>query len=227
MRLLVLIPAFNVERSLAAVLREIRRAAPGADVLVVDDGSTDRTAAVASEEGARVLSHGANRGKGAALRSGFDVAIREEYEAVATIDGDGQHPPEWIPRFVRRAEETGADLVVGSRRGDHERMPPLRRLSNRLTTWLASRAAGARLPDSQSGYRLIRTGVLRAVPLRTSHYETETELLVGAARKGFRIDSIPIPAIYADETSHISVWRDTGRFLKLLAAMRRRDDWKS
>ncbi|MFH1679130.1 MAG: glycosyltransferase family 2 protein [Candidatus Eisenbacteria bacterium] len=227
MRLLVLIPAFNVEKTIPGVVREVRRAAPEAGLLVVDDGSTDRTASAAGEEGARVLSHETNLGKGTALRSGFEVAIREGYEAVVTIDGDGQHPPEWIPRFVRRAEETDADLVVGSRRADHARMPQLRRLSNRLSTWLASRAAGGPLPDSQSGYRLVRTEVLRAVPLRTTHYETETELLIGAARRGFRIESIPIPAIYANETSHISVWRDTGRFLKLLAAVRRRDDWKS
>jgi glycosyltransferase involved in cell wall biosynthesis len=227
MRVLVLIPALNVEKTIGGVVRDARRTLPDALVLVVDDGSTDRTAEAAKREGARVLSHGSNLGKGAALRAGFEIALREGFDAVATLDGDGQHLPEWLPRFLERAEETGADLVVGSRRSDPGRMPRIRRLSNRMTSWLASRAAGSRLPDSQSGYRLIRTSVLRAVPLRTSHYETETEILIGAARKGFRIDSVPIPGLYGDETSHISVWRDTGRFLRLLASMRGRGAWKS
>jgi glycosyltransferase involved in cell wall biosynthesis len=226
MRLLVLIPAYNVACSLPAVLNETRHAVPSAAILVVDDGSTDGTGAAAGGE-TRVLSHEKNRGKGAALRTGFDVALREGFDAVVTIDADGQHPPDRIPAFVARAEETGAEIIVGSRHDDRGPMPLHRRFSNRLTTWLASRVAGRPLPDSQSGYRLIRTEVLRSVPLRTTHYETETELLIGAARRGFRIESVPIPARYGDETSHISIARDTLRFVRLLAALRREGSWKS
>lgn len=221
MRVLVLVPALNLADRIGTLLASLRSIAPDAAVLVVDDGSTDGTAGAARRvEGVRVVSHDGNRGKGAALRTGFDVAVREDFDAVITVDGDGQHPPECVPDFIARAEESGADILVGTRERRHTKMPVHRRMSNKLTTWAASRVAGVPLPDSQSGYRLVRTRVIEAVPLATSHYETETELLIGAARRGFRIEAISIPTVYADERSHIRVWRDTGRFLKLLASMR-------
>ncbi len=219
MRTIILIPALDLADRINGLLREIRRTAPDAGVLVIDDGSTDGTAAAAAVEGVEVVSHDRNRGKGAALKTGFERALREGYEALITIDGDGQHPPRLIPEFRRRADESGADLVVGTRFGDLSRMPRHRRFSNRMTSWAASRAAGRRLPDSQSGYRWIRAEVIRSVPLRTDHYETETELLIGAARRGFRIESVPIPTVYGDERSHIRLWRDTWRFLRLLASL--------
>ena len=141
-----------------------------------------------------------------------------------TIDGDGQHPPESIPDFVARLEETGADLIVGSRTRRHTDMPLHRRASNKITTWLASRWAGTKLPDSQSGFRLVTRPVLERVKLETTRYETETELLIKAARAGFRIEGVPIPTIYDDETSHIDAWNDTLRFLKLLRDLRLQDD---
>jgi len=220
MRLLVLIPAYRLEGGIVDLLRRVRETAPDADILVVDDGSDDGTAArAASVPGVRVVSHGANRGKGAALRTGFAAAVEEGYPWVLTMDGDGQHPPESIPRFLEEAEGD-ADLIVGSRKRGRSSMPVHRRLSNRLTSWLASRAAGVHLPDSQSGYRLIRTEVLRRVPLTTDGYEMETELLIGAARAGFRISSVPIPTCYGEETSHIRVGRDTIRFLRVLRKSR-------
>ena len=220
MRTIILIPALDLADRIDGLLREVRRTAPDAGVLVVDDGSTDGTAAIAAAvEGVEVVSHERNRGKGAALKTGFGKALREGYEALITIDGDGQHPPGLIPEFRRKADECGADLVVGSRFGDLSRMPLHRRFSNRMTSWAASRAAGKRLPDSQSGYRWIRAEVVRSVPLRTDHYETETELLIGAARRGFRIESVPIPTVYGDEKSHIRLGRDTWRFLRLLASL--------
>jgi glycosyltransferase involved in cell wall biosynthesis len=220
MRLLVLIPAYRLADGIADLLGRVREVVPDADVLVVDDGSEDGTAARAeSVPGVRVISHPRNRGKGAALRTGFAVAMEEGHDWVLTIDGDGQHPPESIPRFLEAAGG-GSDLIVGSRRGDHSSMPKMRRLSNRLSSWLASQAAGVPLPDSQSGYRLIRTDILRKVPLTTDGYEMETELLIGAARAGFRITDVPIPTCYGEETSHIQVGRDIVRFLGVLRRSR-------
>lgn len=221
MNSMILIPALDLEGTIGPVILRCRESAPDWDILVVDDGSTDGTVREASAiPGVRVISHESNRGKGAALRTGFQCAVEEGREMVLTLDGDGQHPPEWIPRFRERMEQSGADVVVGSRRGDHSTMPRMRRLSNRLSSWMASRAAGQVLPDSQSGFRLIRSDVLRSVRLTTNHYETETELLIGAVRKGFRIESVPIPTRYGNEKSHINVWKDTGRFIRLLSTMR-------
>lgn len=217
MTLLIVVPAFNLADAIAPVVREIRQIVPRATVLVVDDGSADRTAEEAkTDDTVRVIRHDVNRGKGAALRTGFDLAIREGFDAVVTLDGDGQHPPSAIPDLVRRQEETGADLIVGARTRRHTKMPLHRRLSNKITSGMASRMAGCDLPDSQSGYRLIRTALLEKVRLTTSHYETETELLIKAARGGFTIDSAAIPTVYADETSHIHLIRDTIRFLRLM-----------
>ncbi|MFH1278743.1 MAG: glycosyltransferase family 2 protein [Candidatus Eisenbacteria bacterium] len=221
MRVLVLIPALNLADRIGSLLHSLRTLAPEAEILVVDDGSTDGTAGAArAVEGVRVLVHPENRGKGAALRTGFEVALRERFDAVVTMDGDGQHPPKCVPEFVGHAEATGADLVVGTRERRGTRMPLHRRMSNKMSTWFASKAAGTKLPDSQSGYRLVRTRVIEAVPTRSDRYEMETEFLIGAARRGFRIEGMPIPTVYADERSHIHVLRDTGLFLKLLWSMR-------
>ncbi len=217
MKLLIVVPAFNLAEAIAPVVREIRQTVPAATVLVIDDGSSDKTAGRAKVDNqVQVVRHEENRGKGAALRTGFDWAVQEGFDAVVTLDGDGQHPPSAIPDLVSRQEETGADLIVGARTRRHTKMPLHRRLSNKITSSMASRMAGCALPDSQSGYRLIRTALLEKVELTTSHYETETELLIKAARAGFAIDSAAIPTVYADETSHINVVRDTIRFLQLM-----------
>src|SRR5438128_1071089 len=110
-RVLIVIPAFNAERTIGAVIRECREVLD--DVLVVDDGSIDRTAAEALEAGARVISHSANRGKGAALKTGFGYAMQRAYDAVITLDADGQHLPREIPKFLIARAETKADLIIG------------------------------------------------------------------------------------------------------------------
>lgn len=221
MRVLVLVPALNLADRIGELLLSLRALAPETEVVVVDDGSTDDTAGAArAVPGVRVSVHPENRGKGAALRTGFEIARREGFDAVVTLDGDGQHPPGCVPEFIGHAEATGADIVVGTRARRGTKMPVHRRMSNKMSTWFASKVAGTKLPDSQSGYRLVRTRVIEAVPLTTDHYETETELLIGAARRGFRIEGMTIPTVYADERSHIHVLRDTGRFLKLLWSMR-------
>ncbi len=224
MRMLVVVPAFNLAGTIGPLLERIVRRAPEGDVLLVDDGSTDDTAKRAGEvAGVRVVRHGTNRGKGAALRSGFAAAIEEGYDGVITLDGDGQHPPEAISLLTARREKTGADLIVGARRRRRTKMPLHRRLSNTITSSIASRLAGRKLPDSQSGCRWIGVNVLERVELVTGHYEMETELLIKAARAGFRLDSVEIPTVYAGEASHIHPVRDTVRFLRLVHALRKED----
>jgi len=216
MRLAALIPAYNAAASLPGVLFGLRRYAAPEDVVVVDDGSSDGTWEVGERAGVHVLRHPANRGKGAALKTGFSWMLDRGYEAVITLDADGQHDPEFVPDFVRRWKETGADLIIGSRMADRRGMPVERVCSNTLTSWVISRRAGQRIEDSQSGYRLIAAEVLRRISLETDGYEMESELLIKAARLGFRIVSVPIRTVYADEESFIHPLRDTGRFIALV-----------
>ena len=216
MSLAILIPAYNAAASLPGVLDGVRRYMAPEDVLVVDDGSSDGTQKAAERAGVHVLSHSVNRGKGAALKTGFAWAVDRGYEAVITLDADGQHDPKSVPDFVRRWKEAEADLVIGSRMADRRGMPVERVCSNALTSWVISHRAGQRIEDSQSGYRLIAMEVLRQVSLETDGYEMESELLIKAARLGFRIVSVPIRTVYADEESFIHPLRDTGRFIALV-----------
>lgn len=207
-----LVPAYQAAAHLGEVLLRLQALPAPPAILVVDDGSRDATAEVARQFGVRVLSFAANRGKGHALIAGFD-ALRD-FDAVVTLDADGQHPPECLPDFVRAAE-AGADLVLGRRviGGD---MPASRRFANRFSSGWVSAIAGQRISDSQCGYRLYRRDVLERTPVRASRYEVETEMAVRAARVGFRLAEVEIPTVYGDETSHLSPTRDVPRIVGML-----------
>lgn len=216
---LVAIPAYRAEATVGAVVEGVRRAAPGLRVLVVDDGSDDATAEAACRSGAEVVCHSRNRGKGAALRTAYARALALGAAGVLTLDADGQHPPSFIPGFLEAAR--GADLVLGCRMRQAHRMPWARRQTNRAVSRIVSALAGVPLRDSQCGYRWVSAAVLASVKLATSHYETETELLVRAARAGFRIAHVPMPAVYpaAEGQSHIRAMRDTARFVRLVGRL--------
>ena len=214
MNLIAVIPARDAAGTVGAVVRGLRQAVPGLSVLVVDDGSVDATGEAARDAGANVVRHDVNQGKGAALQTGFDEALRRGAEGVLALDADGQHDPAVAPRLI--AELTRADLVIGSREGDRTGMPWLRRATNDVTTWFVSRLAGQRVPDSQSGYRAIRASVLRAVRPESRRFEYESEFLIGAARAGFKIGQAPIPTLYNAPGSHIHPVRDTIRFIRLV-----------
>lgn len=212
MRGLAIIPAFNEARRIAPVIEGVMaHLAPG-DVLVVDDGSTDDTAVVARRAGARVFRFERNAGKGFALREGFSTAIQEGYDFVIVLDADGQHSPERIPDFLKAAR--CADIVVGSRK-PFVGMPRANWLSNRITTLAISLMTSTRIDDSQSGFRLVKTEVLRAVSLKTTHFQTESELLVKALWKGFSLAHVPVEVIYRGERSHIKGWLDVPRAILL------------
>lgn len=209
------IPAYNEAARVGAVVHGARLHLT--KVVVVDDGSADETASAARQAGAEVMRHPANRGKGAALRTGMERAFGEGFGAVIVIDADGQHATGEIPLFLRAAEETGADMVVGSRMDRAEGMPLVRYLTNRFTSAVVSRLAGQRIPDSQCGFRLIRERAFRQMGFRTSRYDTESEMLIEAGRAGCRIVSVPVRTIYGTEKSKINPLRDTARFFRLVA----------
>lgn len=193
-RTLIVMPALNEEEAIGAVIAEVQSKLPGVDVLVVDDGSTDRTAAIARAAGARVLSLPYNLGVGGAMRAGFKYARHHHYENVVQVDSDGQHDPAGVPTLV--AALSTSDLVLGARfagEGDYSVRGP-RRWAMVVLAKVISGLAKSELTDTTSGFRA--TGP-RAVELFAEHYPAEylgdtVESLVIAARAGCRIRQIPV-----------------------------------
>jgi glycosyltransferase involved in cell wall biosynthesis len=215
MRIAALVPAFQAEAHLGGVLARLAALPRAPEILVVDDGSTDGTAAVARDAGVRVLSLPENRGKGHALLAGFGAL--SGFDGVVTLDADGQHPPECLPAFVRAAEQ-GADLVLGVRQRSGD-MPLIRRLANGVSSGWASWLAGQPVADSQCGYRLYGRRMLERTPITPGRYEVESEVIVRAARLGFRLAAVPIPTVYSTEESQIRTLRDVPRIIGVLARL--------
>ena len=216
-KIVALIPGYQEGPRIAAVVAATR---PFLPVVVVDDGSTDDTAAQAEAAGATVLVQQPNAGKGAALRAGFRHALENGATAVVTLDADGQHDPAEIPLFLNAFEATGADLIIGRR--DFATMPLVRRLSNTLGGWVFSMAVGRTVPDNQSGYRLIGRRLMTALLDSTeSGFEFEVEMIARCIALGLPIADVPIRTIYAGEPSHIRPWRHFTEFLRVTRAARR------
>lgn len=215
-KMCAVVPAFNVEATVAKVIAGINQFISRGDIIVVDDGSHDQTAAVSRDAGAILLQNEVNLGKGAALKKGFRYAIQNRYDAVITIDADLQHDPSEIPNFVKCYFQSQADLILGDRTGDFSNMPLDRQFSNKTTSLIISLLTGTRIRDSQTGYRMINIDALQNISLISNRYETESELLVKALRLGYRIAHVPIKTIYNNQQSHIHRFRDTLRFLKIV-----------
>jgi glycosyltransferase involved in cell wall biosynthesis len=211
---IAVIPAFNEAARVANVVRRVRPHV--SEVIVIDDGSADATAKVAREAGATVIRHEQNRGKGASIISGLGYFAESSAEFAILLDADGQHDPAEIPHFMETARQAGAGISCGTRMQDTEKMPVIRKWTNQFTSWVTSKLARQRIPDSQCGYRLIARRVLPDLKLSTARFETETEMLIQAGRAGHRIVSVPIRTIYEPgRVSRIRPWQDTARFFKL------------
>jgi glycosyltransferase involved in cell wall biosynthesis len=248
-----LIPAHDEAPRIDPVVREAVRHLP---VIVVDDGSSDDTAGVAAAAGARVIVQRPNRGKGAALRTGFAAALADGCDAVVTLDADGQHDPAEIRLFVAAFAGTGSggahdsaapgradppapgaaapdpgavppaiarvrpDLVVGRR--DFRRMPPVRRLSNEIGGRAFSWSVGRRIPDNQSGYRLVSARLMRALEgSEEQGFAFEVEMITTCVREGWPIAWVPIRTIYAGEPSHIRPFAHFREFVGICRKARR------
>ncbi|MBN2184553.1 MAG: glycosyltransferase family 2 protein [Candidatus Krumholzibacteriota bacterium] len=213
----VVVPAFNEESKITSVLDRIKKHIIPENIVVVDDGSSDLTAEMAKDAGVHVISHPVNSGKGKSLRSGFDrLTDKPGIKAVITIDSDGQHDPEEIPGFVNKFYSGEYDLILGDRMTDTSHMPFLRKITNRVTSKVISGLTGCKLKDSQSGYRLIKSDLLRSLDLKSDRFDAESEILIKAARNNYSIGSVKIKTIYSEETSKIDPCKDTLRFLKLV-----------
>lgn len=215
--ILALIPAHQEGPRIGAVVVAARRHLP---VVVIDDGSSDDTAAVAGLAGATVLRQVPNAGKGAALRTGFRHALAAGAEAVVTLDADGQHDADEIPAFLAAWTAARPEIIVGQR--DFTAMPMVRRLSNTLGGWALSAAVGRRLPDNQSGYRLIgRTLMSRLLDSDETGFEFEVEMIARCIALGMPIGWVPIRTIYAGAPSHIRPLRHLAEFARVTRKARR------
>ncbi|MFC1703083.1 glycosyltransferase family 2 protein [Patescibacteria group bacterium] len=192
----VVVPAFNEEQTIGEVVRLLR---PYADhVLVVDDGSSDRSGVIASEAGAHVITHVMNRGLGAALGTGISEAFRRGADAVVTFDADGQHRAEDVPRMVAPIDAGGADVVIGCRTDDRARMPAKRRFANWCGNALTFVLFGIWVKDSQSGLRAFSRYAGERMELKCDRMEVSSEIVKEIKRNGFRLEEIPIVPIYTE-----------------------------
>ena len=218
MKVCALIPAYNEARTVAEVVRGA--AAHVAQVLVVDDGSTDGTGDVASAAGAEVMRIAPNGGKGTAIRAGLSRILATDVTHVLFMDGDLQHRPQEIPGLLAEAARSGAAMVIGERVFVRDRMPASRYWANVIGSWALATLMGVDLRDTQSGFRVVRTDVLRTIDLEATGYEFETELVVKLARRGARLARVPIAAVYGGEKSKIRPVRDTSRNIILALVYR-------
>jgi glycosyltransferase involved in cell wall biosynthesis len=226
MAILAVVPAHNEAPRIAAVVAGLVE--QGLPVLVVDDGSVDGTGEIARAAGARVLRQEPNRGKGAALKAGFKNALGDglsapdrRWEAILSLDGDGQHDPSEVPLFFEAWAKGSPDLVVGAR--DYRRMPPIRWFTNTVSRGLFSWALGENIPDNQSGYRL-RSRRLAEAALASPEegFAFEVEEIAIAVGRGLKLAWVPIKTIYGSETSDIKPWAHFVSFIRVTRRARRR-----
>lgn len=241
-RILVLIPAYNAELHVGQVIAGVEKS--GLPILVVDDGSRDKSADVAVRAGVKVLRHQANRGKGAALQTGFAYAARSGYDAVLTLDADGQHDPGELPSLLAAWQAQPGSLILGVRSFDPRLMPRRSRIGNHISTFFISRFSHRRHSDTQTGFRIYPRRLF-TLPLSTRRFDTETELLLWAAKLAVPLVEVPIQTIYhpaahaeaepaapagpstaasasaaasSTPASHFRNWEDTLRVIRLVVS---------
>lgn len=217
----VVIPAYNEEKTISDVARGALLATP--HVVVVDDGSTDGTAAAVADLPVRLIRLEINRGKAAALQRGFAFAESLGIRGVVTLDGDGQHRPEDIKRIAAAGLASGEHIIIGSRLGDPDKFPKARLRANRIASFWISWAAGHPIEDSQSGFRFYPAKVLHRLAERdklSSGFTFESEVLILAARHGVLTKAIAIPALYdgvMHRASHFRPVRDITHIVLMVA----------
>jgi glycosyltransferase involved in cell wall biosynthesis len=220
----IMIPAYQEEATIGSVVARCRAALPQASVLVIDDGSADQTGLIAANSGAEVLRNARNLGKGACLARGLAHALSRGAAWIVTLDGDGQHRPEDLPRLLACARRWPNRIVIGSRLGGAANAPLARRAANRVADFWISWASGWPVEDTQSGMRVYPAEVLRRIgPERPlpGRFAYESALLIDAGIPGIRTVSVPVPRIHeptASRPSHFRPVKDIARIVRIVAA---------
>ena len=209
-KVVVVMPAYNAESTLAPVVKGLRKVLPGAYIVGINDGSPDGTGALLRSMCDRAIEFTVNQGKGAALRAGFAAALELGCDAVLTIDSDGQHDPAFAPSILAALEKY--HIAIGTRDLAGEQMPKHRRVANFLSTSATRIVSGGAVRDSQSGYRAIRREVLDEVHAQGDRYEFETDFIIRAAHLGFTITNVPISTIYGPR-SYFREFQDAMRVI--------------
>lgn len=213
-RIVAIIPAYNEEDALADVIAKTSQYVD--EVIIVNDGSSDKTAEVAIEAGAKLISHSTNLGKGEALKSGFEAI--DDDSIIVTIDGDGQHNPDEIPAIIKPIIEDGADLVNGSRymNGPEENTPAYRRVGQKVLDIATNISAGIKVTDSQSGFRAFSPRTKGVFRFKDTGFGIESEMLVDAAEAGLKIVEVPITVRYdLDGSTKDPVTHGVGVLIKI------------
>ncbi len=204
MKIITIIPAYNEERSIKNVVKSTQIYS---DVVVIDDGSTDSTLSQVEETGVKVLHHRKNKGKGAAIKTGLDYSIKNDYDLLILMDGDGQHDPSCIPQLL--LDMDNVDLRICSRfeREAPKNMSLQRRISNKVTTHLIRYLTGYDLTDSQCGFRVISSkSALLFLNIPYNDYVYESEVIYQAAENNLIVDERSIKCTYGEEKSYIRTW---------------------
>ena len=213
-RTCVIIPTYNNAVTLPAVITDVAAYTP--NIIVVNDGSTDDTASVlASFPQVEVISYPRNMGKGAALCKGFERATALGYLYAITIDSDGQHFASDLPTFIHRLQKTQDAIIIGARNMGQDGVPAKSSFGNTFSNFWFKIETGIRAPDTQSGYRLYPVALMKDIRFFTRKYEFEIEVLVRAAWKGIKIESVPVSVYYAPEGKRVSHFRPFRDFLRI------------
>jgi len=207
------IPFYNENKTINDVIEKTKKHVNY--IVAVDDGSTDgSTNKITSQENVLIIGDSINRGKGYALRIGMNTAVEKGFTKIVTLDSDLQHNPDEIPFLLTTLNKY--DIVIGNRLNDLKGMPIYRRMSNKITSTLLSIKTRTKLIDSQCGFRAYRSEVLTMLQTVKNGYEAESEILIKAAKKGYKIGFVDISTIYGNEKSKMNGFRATIDFVKIL-----------
>ncbi|MBD3345058.1 MAG: glycosyltransferase [Chitinivibrionales bacterium] len=214
------IPAYNAADSLKIFLPKLMERAPAGQILVVDDGSSDTTQRVCRSLGIQYISHPSNKGKGCALATGFAALIERKNKWIITMDADGQHAVEDLPKFLEAiVRNSSAGIIIGSRSRKPGVMPIERILSNSLTSGIINMLCGTKVEDSQCGYRAYASFFLKSIKIECPRFEMETEVILKACHNKVPIGNVNVQTLYFQTQSHISHLKDTLRWIKAVTGI--------